>query len=72
MDDASCLHALLTSENPVARDLSLRLYERRLYKRALFAGSDQVSSPIFEQGVSIEKCREYAGKIASGGRSYAA
>jgi HD superfamily phosphohydrolase len=64
MDDASCLHALLTSENPVSRDLSLRLYERRLYKRALFAGSDQVSSPVFEQGVSLEKCREYAGKIA--------
>jgi uncharacterized protein len=64
MDDASCLHALLTSENPVSRDLSLRLYERRLYKRALFAGSDQMSSPVFEQGVSIEKCREYAGKIA--------
>jgi len=65
MDDASCLHALQTSENPVARDLALRLYERRLYKRALFAGSDQVSTTTFEQGVTIEKCREFAGKIAS-------
>jgi HD superfamily phosphohydrolase len=65
MDDASCLHALLTSENAVARDLALRLYERRLYKRALFVGSDQVSTPLFEQGVPIEKCREFAGKIAS-------
>jgi uncharacterized protein len=65
MDDASCLHALLTSENAVARNLALRLYERRLYKRALFVGSDQVSTPLFEQGVPLEKCREFAGKIAS-------
>jgi HD superfamily phosphohydrolase len=65
MDDAGCLHALRTSENPVARDLALRLYERRLYKRALFVGSDQVSTTLFEQGVPLEKCREFAGKIAS-------
>ena len=64
MDDAGCLYALRTSENPVARDLALRLYERRLYKRALFVGSDQVST-LFEQGVPLEKCREFAGKIAS-------
>jgi HD superfamily phosphohydrolase len=64
MDDASCLHALRTSENPVARDLALRLYERRLYKRAIYAGSDRVSTPLFEQGVSLEKCREFAEKIA--------
>ena len=65
MDDASCMHALRTSENPVARDLALRLYERRLYKRAIYAGSDRVSTPLFEQGVPIEKCREFAAKIAS-------
>ncbi len=66
MDDASCLHALQTSENPVACDLAVRLYERRLYKRALFAGSDQVNTTLFEQGVPFEKCRELARKIASG------
>jgi len=65
MDDATCMHTLRTSEKPVARDLSLRLYERRLYKRAIYAGSDQVSTPMFEQGVTIEKCREFAAKIAS-------
>jgi hypothetical protein len=65
MDDSTCMHALRTSENPVARDLALRLYERRLYKRAIYAGSDRVSTPLFEQGVSIEKCREFAAKIAS-------
>jgi HD superfamily phosphohydrolase len=66
MDDASCVHTLQTSENPVTRDLAVRLYERRLYKRALFAGSEQVSTMFFEQGVPVEKCREFAGKIASG------
>jgi HD superfamily phosphohydrolase len=65
MDDATCMHTLRNSEKPVARDLSLRLYERRLYKRAIYAGSDQVSTPLFEQGVPIEKCREFASKIAS-------
>lgn len=64
MDDANCLHALRTSEKPVARDLALRLYERRLYKRAVYAGSDRVSTPLFELGVSLEKCREFAEKIA--------
>jgi HD superfamily phosphohydrolase len=65
MDDSTCLHALRTSENPVARDLALRLYERRLYKRAIYAGNDQVSTLLFEQGIPIEKCRELAAKIAS-------
>jgi hypothetical protein len=65
MDDATCLHALRTSENPVACDLALRLYERRLYKRAIYAGNDRVSTPLFEQGVPIEKSREFATKIAS-------
>ena len=64
MDDANCLHTLRTSENPVARDLALRLYERRLYKRAIYAGSDRVSTPLFEQGVSLEKSRKFAEKIA--------
>ena len=65
MDDATCMHALRTSENPVARDLALRLYERRLYKRALYVGSDQVNTNLVENGVPIEKCREFATMIAS-------
>ncbi len=65
MDDATCMHALRTSENSIARDLALRLYERRLYKRALYVGSDQVNTTLFEQGVPIEKCREFAARIAS-------
>jgi HD superfamily phosphohydrolase len=64
MDDSTCLLALRTSEQPVARDLAKRLYERRLYKRALYVGSDQVNINLVENGVPIEKCREFATMIA--------
>ncbi len=64
MDDAGCMHALQTSEKPVARALAARLYGRRLYKRALFAGSDQVNTAAFQDGVPIENCRDYAERIA--------
>ena len=64
MDDPSCMHALQTSEKPVARALAARLYERRLYKRALSVGSDQVNVAGFENGAPIEKCRAFANRIA--------
>jgi hypothetical protein len=64
MDDPACMHALQTSEKPVTRALAARLYERRLYKRALSVGSDQVSIASFQNGVPIEKCREFAARIA--------
>lgn len=63
-DDATCLHTLMTSKQPVARDLAGSLYGRRLYKRALYASCDQVNTPVFHAGVSIEKCREFAAEIA--------
>jgi hypothetical protein len=35
-----------------------------LYKRALYAGSDQVNTTAYHAGVGIERCREYAASIA--------
>ncbi|MEI8330571.1 MAG: HD domain-containing protein [Methanomicrobiales archaeon] len=64
MDDPGCMYALQTSGVPVARDLAARLYERRLYKRALSVGSDQVNIVGFQDGVPIEKCRAFATRIA--------
>lgn len=64
MDDPACMHALRTSESLVARGLADRLYGRRLYKRALFATTDQVNTPAFHAGVSIKACRDYAERIA--------
>jgi HD superfamily phosphohydrolase len=64
MDDPACMHALQNSDNPVARGLADRLYGRRLYKRALFATNDQANTPVFQAGVSIRACRDYAEQIA--------
>jgi uncharacterized protein len=64
MDDPACMHALRTSESPVARGLADRLYGRRLYKRALFAPADQVHTQAFQNGVPIVTCRDYAERIA--------
>ena len=41
-----------------------RLYERRLYKRAIYAGQDQVNAVAFQTGWSLERSREVAGGIA--------
>lgn len=64
MDDATCLHTLRTSDNPVSRDLADGLYGRRLYKRALTAGSDQVNIAAFQDGIPIPAIRNYADRIA--------
>jgi hypothetical protein len=64
MDDMACMHILRTSHSPVARELADRLYGRRLYKRALFATTDQVNTPAFYTGVPIATCRDYAERIA--------
>jgi HD superfamily phosphohydrolase len=64
MDDATCLHTLRTSDNPVSRDLADRIYGRRLYKRALYAGSDQVNIAAFQDGMPLLAIRELAARIA--------
>ncbi len=64
MDDPGSMHDLRNSDSPVARELAERLYGRRLYKRALFASIDQVSTPSFHGGVPIRACRDYAERIA--------
>ena len=64
MDDAACLHELQFSGTAVARDLSRRLYERQLYKRAIYAGSDQVNMALYEAGIPIARRRAIAREIA--------
>jgi hypothetical protein len=64
LDDPTCMQALRTSKSPISRELADRLYGRRLYKRALFATTDQVNTPVFYTGVPIGTCREYAERIA--------
>ena len=64
LDDAECMHTLKNSENPRARDIAARLYERRLYKRAVYVGQDQVNAAAFQSGLSLEQSRDLAGEIA--------
>jgi HD superfamily phosphohydrolase len=63
-DDAACMQILRTSESLVARDLITKIYERRLYKRALYVGVDQVNAAAYQAGVSLEKNRAIATGIA--------
>ena len=64
LDDAECMHELKNSPDPRARDLAVRLYERRLYKRAIYAGQDQVNAALFQAGLPLERARAVAGEIA--------
>jgi hypothetical protein len=63
-DDGECLHELKNSKNPHAREMAARLYGRLLYKRAIYAGQDQVNAVAFQTGWSIERARKVAEEIA--------
>jgi HD superfamily phosphohydrolase len=64
MDDAACIQVLRTSKNPVAQMLAGRIYERRLYKRALYVGCDQVNATAYPSGITLETSRSLSEKIA--------
>jgi len=64
-DDSACMQALLSSPSPVARDLSLRIYQRRLYKRALYLNREQVNAARMAQCCSYQKRVALAGRIAA-------
>jgi len=64
MDDPACMQVLRTSESPIARTLIEGIYRRRLYKRALYVGRDQVNTTAFLLGMTLEKSRSLAVAIA--------
>jgi HD superfamily phosphohydrolase len=64
MDDPACMQVLRTSESPIARTLIEGIYRRRLYKRALYVGRDQVNTTAFLLGMTLEKSRSLAAAIA--------
>ncbi|MBP1928745.1 HD superfamily phosphohydrolase [Methanolinea mesophila] len=64
MDDAKCMHTLLTSPVTVARELAEGLYARRLYKRALYVGQDQVNAYNLAGKASHHDERVFAVEIA--------
>ena len=64
LDDAGCMQELCASKSPVAREMVERIYQRRLYKRAIFAGQDQINTAVYQQGLLPEKSRVVAREIA--------
>lgn len=64
MDDAACMQELRTARNEISRTLICRIFERRLYKRALYVGGDQVNAAAFPAGLTLERSRALAGEIA--------
>ncbi len=64
MDDAACMEMLKASQSPVARDLAARVYNRNLYKRALYVGEDRVNLAAVLTDLSHAKERAIAREIA--------
>lgn len=64
LDDAGCFQSLLHSPSEVARVLIESIYSRRMYKRALYVGKDQVNMAIIAQESTPAKMRGLAARIA--------
>ena len=65
MNDFTFISALLSSPSETAVSLTQRMLDRRLYKRALYVGQDQVNAEEYRQGITILRSREIAGEIAA-------
>lgn len=63
-DDAAFLRELLDSKNPLTREMMEHLYERRLYKRALYVGKAQVNPASIQGCGSLREGRIIAEDIA--------
>ncbi len=63
-DDAACMQHLFHAENPIVSRLATDLYERRLYKRALYLGKDDVRDVHHITSESFLRERDLATKIA--------
>jgi hypothetical protein len=64
MDDAACMQLLRSSDQPVARLLASRIYDRELYKRALYVGKDQVNTASLAEYSTMGRRRKIAEEIA--------
>jgi HD superfamily phosphohydrolase len=64
LDDAAALQCLLHSPSDVARTMAENIYFRCLYKRALYAGSDQVNIAHVEKEAAPQNSQKIAVRIA--------
>src|SRR5512136_12420 len=65
LDDGGLCQALAGSESAVARSLLDGLMGRRLYKRALYVGRDQVGGTLLTDRPSVKRMRALAREIAT-------
>lgn len=63
-DDSRCMQRLMEGPDPVATDLMSRLYERRLYKRALYIGRNEVNTASLRDRIPYDENRRLARAIA--------
>ena len=63
-DDAECIHELSSSVSPIAAGMADRLYKRKMYKRALYIGQEQVNASAVAANCTNEKMRLLAAAIA--------
>jgi len=64
LDDSGLCQTLATSGSGVARSLLAGLMERRLYKRAIYVGKDQVGASLLTSEPSVRRMRALAREIA--------
>ena len=64
LDDAGCFQSLLHSSSEVSRTLVEGIYNRRMYKRALYVGKDQVNVALIAQESTPGRMRDLAERIA--------
>jgi HD superfamily phosphohydrolase len=64
LDDSGALQSLLHSPSDVARTMAESIYFRRMYKRALYVGRDQVNIATLAMETDPRKNQEIAGRIA--------
>jgi len=64
MDDAACMQTLLNSDHQDVRHLAEDLYFRRLFKRSLYLGKEEVSASLRVSEDSNTREREIAVRIA--------
>ncbi len=63
-DDAACMQGLLHSGSTTARTFARDLYRRNLYKRVLYAGSEEAVTTLRQADDSLRRERDIAARIA--------
>ncbi len=64
LDDFGCMQSLLQSPSDSARVIADQIYQRKLYKRALYIGREQVSPAMIAQEMHPANRRSVAATIA--------